>query len=128
MTINTFLLLLLVISNYTNLILNIKNRRKWLYVWHSNYLWSHKFIIALWLCIFNFKNERLITNKDYWLKTSNLIPNSISFNFFTLMLHLRKIYAIFLFFYHKLFTPCNNSVTILNIKVNYYELKQRYSW
>ena len=29
MTINTFLLLLLVISNYTNLFLNIKNRRKW---------------------------------------------------------------------------------------------------
>ena len=29
MTINTFLLLLLVIANYTNLFLNIKNRRKW---------------------------------------------------------------------------------------------------
>jgi len=28
MTINTFLLLLLVIANYTNLFLNIKNRRK----------------------------------------------------------------------------------------------------
>ena len=30
MTINTFLLLLLVIANYTNLFLNIKNKRKWL--------------------------------------------------------------------------------------------------
>ena len=30
MTINTFLLLLLVVANYTNLFLNIKNRRKWL--------------------------------------------------------------------------------------------------
>ena len=30
MTINTFLLLLLVIANYTNLFLNIKNKHRWL--------------------------------------------------------------------------------------------------
>ena len=29
MSINTFLLLLLVIANYTNLFLNLKNRRRW---------------------------------------------------------------------------------------------------
>ena len=29
MSVNTFLLLLLVIANYTNLFLNIKNRKRW---------------------------------------------------------------------------------------------------
>ena len=38
MSVNTFLLLLLVIANYTNLFLNIKNRRKW------NAYYLHRFL------------------------------------------------------------------------------------
>ena len=50
MSINTFLLLLLVIANYTNLFLNIKNRRRWnAYYWllYSNVLKKMLFFSSL---------------------------------------------------------------------------------
>ena len=49
MSINTFLLMLLVIANYTNLFLNIKNRRKWkaLYL-KGKFIW---FFLQIWFYI-----------------------------------------------------------------------------
>ena len=49
MSINTFLLMLLVFANYTNLFLNIKNRRKWkTYCTDGNFIW---FFLQIWFYI-----------------------------------------------------------------------------
>ena len=49
MSINTFLLMLLVIANYTNLFINMKNRKKWnIYCLKGEFIW---FFLQIWFYI-----------------------------------------------------------------------------